>query len=150
MIVDLLRNDLGKVAVPGSIEVTSLCALQSFKGVHHLVSDISARLRQDVSPWQALASCFPGGSITGAPKREAMKVIAEQETYSRGIYCGSLGYLSAHGRLDFNIAIRTMVARDNQLYLSAGGGIVIDSSCSDEYEECFIKINAIMENAKSS
>lgn len=143
MIVDLLRNDLGKIAIPGSVCVKSLCAVQSFNSVHHLVSDISAQCRVDISLVDAFAACFPGGSITGAPKLEAMKIIAEQEPYARGVYCGSIGYFSNHGRFDTNIAIRTVTAGNNHLYLSAGGGIVIDSDCGQEYQECYTKIKAI-------
>ncbi|RMX03405.1 aminodeoxychorismate synthase component I [Legionella jordanis] len=143
MIVDLLRNDFGKIAEPGSVRVTSLCEIQSFRGVHHLVSHIEAVRKQDISPFAAFLDCFPGGSITGAPKLESMKVIAEQEKYARGVYCGSIVYLSRHGRFDSNIAIRTITARNNILHLSAGGGIVIDSDWEDEYCECLTKIAAI-------
>jgi para-aminobenzoate synthetase component 1 len=96
-----------------------------------------------VSPLQAFASCFPGGSITGAPKIEAMQVIAEHEPYARGVYCGSIGYISNHGRIDMNIAIRTITATKNTLYLAAGGAIVIDSDCDEEYAECFTKMAGI-------
>jgi para-aminobenzoate synthetase component I len=144
MIVDLLRNDLGKFAKPGSVQVTSLCEIQSFKEVHHLVSNIQAECMENITPLQAFAACFPGGSITGAPKQEAMRIIAEQEPFARGVYCGSIAYLSAHGRLDSNIAIRTIIAKQNSMYLPAGGGIVIDSNWEDEYRECFTKIAAIV------
>lgn len=143
MIVDLLRNDLGKIAKPNSVKVETLCAIQSFHSVHHLVSDIKANCLESVSPFEAFLSCFPGGSITGAPKLEAMRVINEQEGYSRGIYCGSLGYFSAHGRFDTNIAIRTLTACKEVLHLAAGGGVVIDSVMDDEYQECFTKILAV-------
>ncbi len=146
MIVDLMRNDLGRIAVPGSVRVESLCSVQSYHSVHHLVSDISAQCRTDCAPINALAACFPGGSITGAPKREAMKIIFEQEAYARGVYCGSIGYFSRHGRFDTNIAIRTITATKENMYLSAGGGIVIDSKCEEEYDECYTKIKAIVES----
>lgn len=144
MIVDLLRNDLGKIAKPGSVSVPNLFAVQSFNGVHHLVSDIHAETLDEIHPFQAFLSCFPGGSITGAPKLESMKIISEEETCSRGIYCGSIGYFSKHGRFDMNIAIRTITAKDNTLHLGAGGGLVIDSTCEEEYLECYTKISAIM------
>ena len=144
MIVDLLRNDLGKFAKPGSVKVTSLCELQSFRAVHHLVSHIQAEYDSSITPVEAFAACFPGGSITGAPKRESMRIISEQEPFSRGVYCGSIAYFSAHGRCDSNIAIRTLVAKQDTLYLSAGGGLVIDSQWEDEYRECFTKIAAIV------
>lgn len=144
MIVDLLRNDLGRIAQPGSVKVTNLCEIQSFSAVHHLVSDIEAQCLPNLHPFDAFMSCFPGGSITGAPKIESMTVINEQETYARGVYCGSIGYFSQHGRWDTNIAIRTVTAKDNILHLAAGGGIVIDSNSEDEYRECYTKIAAII------
>jgi len=144
MIVDLLRNDLGKFSKPSSVQVTALCELQSFKAVHHLVSTIQSQCKDNITLSEAFAACFPGGSITGAPKRESMRIIQEYEPFSRGIYCGSITYFSNHGRLDSNIAIRTVTAKDDSLYLSAGGGIVIDSGWKDEYRECFTKIAAIV------
>ncbi|WP_419418696.1 aminodeoxychorismate synthase component I [Legionella sp. D16C41] len=145
MIVDLMRNDLGKIAKVGTVNVSTLCAVESYQAVHHLVSHITADCVDIISPVAAFANCFPGGSITGAPKREAMQIIAEQERYRRGVYCGSIGYFSAHGQFDTNIAIRTMFAADNELYLAAGGGIVIDSIYDEEYEECFTKIAGILQ-----
>lgn len=143
MIVDLLRNDLGKIARPGSVQVSNLCTIQSYNTLHHLVSDVEAECLRQLRPFDAFLSCFPGGSITGAPKLEAMNIIREQEPYSRGVYCGSIGYFSRHGRFDTNIAIRTITAKNNSLHLGAGGGIVIDSQCEEEYRECYIKIEAI-------
>ncbi|MBA3535492.1 MAG: chorismate-binding protein, partial [Tatlockia sp.] len=99
---------------------------------------------EHLSALDAFSSCFPGGSITGAPKLEAMKIIAEQEAYARGVYCGSIGYFSCHGRFDTNIAIRTVLAKEETLHMAAGGGIVIDSNWKDEYLECFTKIAAIV------
>lgn len=148
MIVDLLRNDLGKIAKPGSVCVTSLCNLESYNSVHHLVSTIEAQCLPEIHPFDAFLSCFPGGSITGAPKREAMRIIHEQELYSRGVYCGALGYFSRHGYFDTNIAIRTITAKNNRLHLAAGGGLVIDSHVEDEYNECFIKIAAVINGLK--
>lgn len=148
MIVDLIRNDLGKIAQPGTVKVTSLCEIQSFQSVHHLVSDISANCLASISPMTAFMSCFPGGSITGAPKIESMKIISELEPYARGVYCGGIGYFSNHGRFDTNIAIRTITAKDEKLHLAAGGGIVIDSLSEDEYRECFTKIAAIINGLK--
>ncbi|HAT2058141.1 TPA: aminodeoxychorismate synthase component I [Legionella pneumophila] len=148
MIVDLLRNDLGKLAKAGSVKVMNLCHIQSFNAVHHLVSDIRALCKEDIHPIEAFFSCFPGGSITGAPKLETMKIISEQETYKREVYCGCIAYFSQHGRFDANIAIRTVTAKDNVLYLAAGGGIVIDSDWEDEYRECFTKITAVINGIK--
>lgn len=143
MIVDLLRNDLGKIAKPGTVQVKNLCAVHSYPSVHHLVSDITA-VSDSYHPFELFLSCFPGGSITGAPKLESMRIINEQEPHARGIYCGSIGYFSHHGRFDTNIAIRTITAKNNILHLAAGGGIVIDSNCEDEYRECYTKIAAIV------
>lgn len=148
MIVDLLRNDLGKIAKTGTVNVSNLCSIQSYNGVHHLVSDIEAECLETVPPFDALMSCFPGGSITGAPKLESMRIISEVEPNSRGIYCGSIGYFSFHGRFDTNIAIRTVTAKHSILHLAAGGGIVIDSNCEDEYSECYTKIAAIINGLK--
>lgn len=144
MIVDLLRNDFGKIARPGSVNVTSLCEVQSFSQVHHLVSQIEADCLDGLGGLDILKACFPGGSITGAPKRESMYIINEHEPFSRGVYCGSIAYFSSHGRFDSNIAIRTITAKEDTLYLSAGGGLVIDSNSRDEYQESLIKVSAII------
>lgn len=148
MIVDLLRNDFGKISYPGTVTVSNLCEIQSYNALHHLVSDIEAKCLDSIHPLEAFISCFPGGSITGAPKLESMRIINEQEDYARGIYCGSIGYFSQHGCFDSNIAIRTVTAKNNILHLAAGGGIVIDSVCKDEYRECYTKITAIINGLK--
>ena len=148
MIVDLLRNDLGKLAKAGSVRVNKLCETQSYNSVHHLVSDIEAECLPNLSLLDRFLACFPGGSITGAPKLESMRIINELELNGRGIYCGSIVYFSRHGRFDSNIAIRSLVAKNNILHLAAGGGIVIDSECEDEYLECYIKIKAIINGLK--
>ena len=142
MIVDLWRNDLTQIAEPKTVRVKALCQLESYRSVHHLVSHIEAKRHASINPLGAFLKCFPAGSITGAPKREAMHVIHEQEPYARGAYCGGMAYFSAHGRSDSNIAIRTLIAQNNQLSLSVGGGLVIDSVCADEYHECFHKIQS--------
>lgn len=144
MIVDLMRNDFGKIARPGSVKVNSLFDIESYTAVHHMVSHISAWCRLDISLWQAFEACFPGGSITGAPKLESMRVIAEQESFARGVYCGNIGYFSCHGRFDTSIAIRTITATNGILHMAAGGAIVMDSECNDEYQECFTKIAGIL------
>lgn len=144
MIVDLMRHDLAKVSQAGSVKPNRLFELQSFKSVHHLVSHIGAYRQPQHQAADAFFSCFPAGSITGAPKLEAMRIIAEQELVARGPYCGSIAYFSNHGYADSSVAIRTMVATDNHLYLQAGGGVVIDSVCEEEYQECLIKIEAIV------
>lgn len=146
MIVDLMRNDLSKVSIAGSVQVDALLECQSFQSVHHLVSHISSELKRGLSMGDIFKACFPGGSITGAPKLESMRIIDEQERYARGVYCGSMGYVSYHGDMDFNIAIRTMMAKKNHLYLQAGGGITVSSVCDDELAECYTKIQAIIDN----
>lgn len=141
MIVDLLRNDLGKVCRPGSISVPRLFELKSYYNVHHLVSTVTGRLERGRDAWDTLAACFPGGSITGAPKRRAMEIIDELEGRPRGVYCGSIGYYSANGGMDTNIAIRTVVHRDGDLEVWGGGGIVADSEPEEEYRESLDKIS---------
>ncbi|WLQ16915.1 aminodeoxychorismate synthase component I [Hahella aquimaris] len=145
MIVDLLRNDLGKISNIGSVKVEKLCALETYSNVHHLVSTVTSTLRDDVSPFAALISCSPGGSITGAPKKRAMEIIDELEGHARSAYCGSVFYLSNDGRMDSNIAIRTMTCRQGDMHVWGGGGIVADSNCLAEYNESVVKIRHIVE-----
>lgn len=144
MIVDLLRNDLGRSCVTGSVVVEKLFELQSFATVHHLVSSIRGQLRPELTPLDALRHCFPGGSITGAPKRRAMQIIDELEPRSRAVFCGAIGYVDANGRMDTNITIRTLLARENMLYAWAGGGIVADSDCEAEFAETENKIMPLL------
>ncbi|MEH6395765.1 aminodeoxychorismate synthase component I [Pseudoalteromonas sp.] len=144
MIVDLLRNDLGKVAKPGSVHVPSLFAIESFPAVHHLVSTVTAQLADDKTAVDQLKAAFPGGSITGAPKIRAMEIIEELEPHRRSIYCGSIGYLSACGNMDTSITIRTLVCHNQHIYCWAGGGIVADSQVDLEYQETYDKVNKIL------
>jgi para-aminobenzoate synthetase component 1 len=144
MIVDLMRNDISRCCELGSVKVDRLMGLESFNTVHHLVSDISGCLASGFDGVDLLAACFPGGSITGAPKIRAMEIIDELEKHNRSVYCGSIGYIGCDGHMDMNIAIRTMVCSDNKIYCYAGGGIVDDSSCESEYMECTIKIEKLM------
>jgi len=139
MIVDLLRNDLGKSCCTGSVRVPKLFAVESYATVHHLVSVIEGELCGESDALKLLRDCFPGGSITGAPKLRAMQIIEELEPCRRGIYCGSIGYIGYDGNMDSNIVIRTALHRDGKLYYSAGGGIVRDSECEAEYQETFDK-----------
>lgn len=143
MITDLLRNDLGQVCEFGSVAVDEMLQLETLEQVHHLVSTVSGRLRDDCGPVDALAACFPGGSITGAPKRRAMEIIAELEGAPRGLYCGAIGYLGYNGESQFNIAIRTMVREGGTLHFHAGAGIVADSDPLKEYEETLHKAAGI-------
>lgn len=145
MIVDLLRNDLGRCCVTGSICADPLLELQSFPTVHHLVSTVTGRLKGGISPIEALLGCFPGGSITGAPKHRAMEIIAELEPHRRGAYCGSVFYLSANGRMDSNIVIRSFVCEGNEIRGWAGGGIVADSVCEEEFQETEEKIGKLLQ-----
>lgn len=140
MIVDLMRNDLGKICEPGSIHVPKLFDVESYPNVHHLVSTVTGKLKADVSAIDALNACFPGGSITGAPKIAAQNIITELEPHARHVYCGSIGYITPEGDMDINIAIRTGVVTEDRFYFWAGGGIVKDSVCEDEYQECLDKV----------
>jgi len=142
MIVDLLRNDLSKTC--HRIEVPQLCELQSFANVHHLVSTVTGRLNPEASELDLLAGCFPGGSITGAPKLRAMEIIDELEPCRRSVYCGSLGYLSADGGMDTSIAIRTLVSDRGRIHCWGGGGIVADSDPQEEYRESLAKVAMLM------
>lgn len=144
MIVDLLRNDFGRVCEPGSIAVPELFELQSFAMVHHLVSTITGKLDEDKDALDLLAAVFPGGSITGAPKHRAMQIIQELEPNERDVYCGSIFYLSADGNLDSNILIRTLLCRDSKVYCWGGGGIVLDSTAESEWQEIDNKIGRLL------
>ncbi|MBI2970106.1 MAG: aminodeoxychorismate synthase component I, partial [Gammaproteobacteria bacterium] len=144
MIVDLLRNDIGKNCRIGSVSVPKLFALESFATVHHLVSTVTGRLAEGKQALDLLRGCFPGGSITGAPKLRAMEIIEELEPQRRSVYCGSLGYIGFDGNMDSNIAIRTAIHKDNRLYYWAGGGIVADSKPEAEYEESHVKAVAFL------
>lgn len=139
MIVDLMRNDLGKIAKPGSVKVDKLFDIMTLSYAHHMVSQVSAELSEHTHPFEALLACFPGGSITGAPKRAAMQAIHGLEPHPRHLYCGSIGYLTAQGSLRSNIAIRTGIVQDGMMTFWAGGGLVLDSEVASEYEECMTK-----------
>jgi para-aminobenzoate synthetase component 1 len=149
MIVDLLRNDIGKNCEIGSVKATQLFQLQSFANVHHLVSIITGQLAQDKSALDLLRGCFPGGSITGAPKLRSMQIIEELEPHQRGLYCGAIGYIGFDGNMDTNIAIRTAVYRHTQagvgeINFYAGGGIVADSTMDKEYVETLDKASSML------
>ena len=144
MIVDLLRNDIGKNCETGSVMVPRLFALESFATVHHLVSTVTGRLAQGRHALDLLRGAFPGGSITGAPKLRAMQIIEELETCRRSVYCGAIGYAGFDGNMDTNIAIRTLVHKEDRIFFWAGGGIVADSEPDSEYMECHTKAEAII------
>lgn len=139
MIVDLLRNDLGKSCVPGSVRVPRLFEVESFANVHHLVSTVEGRLAEGRDALHVLRDCFPGGSVTGAPKLRAMQIIEQLEPHRRGVYCGAIGYVGFDGNMDTNIAIRTLVHADNEICCWAGGGIVADSEVGAEFQETLDK-----------
>jgi para-aminobenzoate synthetase component 1 len=145
MIVDLLRNDLSRVAQPGSVEVPALCALESHPTVHHLVSTVTARLESGCDALDLLAAALPGGSITGAPKVRAMQIIRELEPVPRGVYCGAIGYISWQGDMRMSVAIRTLTRRDGVAHIHAGGGVVLDSDPAAEYEETLDKARALLQ-----
>jgi para-aminobenzoate synthetase component I len=148
MIVDLLRNDLGRVCKIGTIEASNLFELQSFSNVHHLVSTIQGDLEDGLNGVDVLKACFPGGSITGAPKIRAMEIINELEQSRRSIYCGNIAYFSAHGTMDSSIMIRTVLLTDNKIYCWGGGGIVSESNKKCEYAESITKVKKLLDNIK--
>jgi anthranilate synthase component 1 len=144
MLVDLGRNDLSRVCVPGSVRVERLMEPERYSHVTHLVSEVVGELRDDVTPFELLRACFPAGTVSGAPKVRAMQVISELEGYRRGVYAGAVGYVLPDRRaLDTCIAIRTLVLRDGVAYLQAGGGIVADSDPAAEHQECLNKLAAL-------
>ena len=145
MIADLVRNDLGRVCDTGSVRVASLCALESFATVHHLVTTIAGRLRKDADRIDLLRALFPGGSMTGAPKVRAMEIIDELEGEERGVYSGGIGYLSLDGGMDFNIVIRTILCASGLAHMRVGGAIVADSDPETEHRETLHKARALLE-----
>ncbi|HAJ89873.1 MAG TPA: aminodeoxychorismate synthase, component I [Rhodospirillaceae bacterium] len=150
MIVDLLRNDLSQICTDESVMVDKLCALQSFAGLHHLVSEVSGQLKSGITPMDALNACFPGGSITGAPKIEAIKILEDIEAMPRDIYCGSIGWIGTDGAMDMNIAIRTLIVSDDTLSFGVGGGITALSDPDAEYQETLLKADKILKSFEAS
>lgn len=143
MIVDLVRHDLSKVALPGTIRVPELFSLHQFETVHQLISTVEGRVDPEQDPVGILQACFPMGSMTGAPKIRAMQVIEELEEYKRGIYSGAIGYLAPSGDFDFNVVIRTAILNDDRLFYPVGGAITSDSDPQDELEETWVKVRAL-------
>lgn len=139
MIVDLMRNDLSKSCKLGSVKVPRLFIVHSFANVHHLISTVTGKLKRGLHALDLLRDCFPGGSITGAPKIRSMQIIEELEPHRRGLYCGAIGYVGVDGSLETNIAIRTIVVKDGIARFSAGGGLVVDSELEDEHQELLDK-----------
>ena len=145
MIVDLLRNDLGRSCRTGSVSVPELFSLESYPNVHHLVSSVTGTLADDKDALDLIAGSFPGGSITGAPKIRAMQIIDELEPTRRGLYCGSLVYLDVRGEMDSSIAIRSLLVKDGQVCCWGGGGIVADSQWEAEYQESLTKVRVLLQ-----
>ncbi len=145
MIVDLVRNDLSKIAVKGSVEVVELCKIYSFMQVHQMISTISAQIPSDTNSVDAVKSLFPMGSMTGAPKYTAMKIIEEQETFKRGLYSGAVGFFDPQGNFDFNVIIRSIIYNSKKRYVSfsVGSAITAKSIPENEYEECLVKAKAM-------
>jgi para-aminobenzoate synthetase component 1 len=139
MIVDLERNDLGRVCSFGSVQVEDLKRVETYSNLHHMVSTISGIVKDGIDPIDCIRAAFPGGSITGAPKLRAMEIINEVEPVPRWVYTGSIGYIGFDGGMDMNIAIRTAFVFDGKIYFSVGGGIVADSDPLAEYEETLLK-----------
>jgi para-aminobenzoate synthetase component 1 len=144
MIVDLMRNDLSRVCAPGSVQAPVLCGLESFAAVHHLVSVVTGQLREGACAVDLLKACFPGGSITGAPKIRAMEIIHQLEPSARGPYCGAIAWLGFDGAMDSSIVIRTLVLNGGEAAAQAGGGIVADSQPAEEYEESLGKAASLL------
>jgi anthranilate synthase component 1 len=144
MLLDLGRNDIGRVSEPGTVQVSQLMDVERYSHVMHLVSHVSGRLRPEMTPYDALRACFPAGTVSGAPKIRAMEIIAELELEQRGPYAGAVGYFDLSGNLDTAITIRTIVMKDGVAHVQAGGGIVFDSVPEREYQESVNKAQALM------
>jgi len=144
MLVDLGRNDIGRVSEPGTVAVSDLMEVERYSHVMHLVTHVQGKLRKDMTAFDALRACFPAGTVSGAPKIRAMEIIAEFEPEKRGPYAGAVGYFSFNGNMDMAIAIRTMALKDGIAYVQAGGGIVYDSVPALEYEESMNKARGLL------
>jgi anthranilate synthase component 1 len=144
MLLDLARNDVGRVSKIGSIEVSEFMEIERYSHVMHLVTNVAGQLREDVSPFAALRAGFPAGTVSGAPKIRAMEIISELEGSQRGVYAGAVGYFSHSGNQETAIALRTMVIKDGRAYVQAGGGVVADSTPENEYQESLNKARALL------
>ena len=145
MLIDLERNDIGRVCIPGSIEVNELMSLESYQYVHHIVSNVKGTIRQGITPVDIIKAVFPGGTITGCPKVRCMEIIAELEQSPRGAYTGSMGYINKDGSMDLNILIRTLVVDKDEISIRAGAGIVHDSIAANELDETRIKARGLLQ-----
>ena len=144
MLLDLGRNDIGRVSEPGTVQVTQLMDVERYSHVMHMVSHVTGRLREGYTSYDALRACFPAGTVSGAPKIRAMEIIAELEPDKRGPYSGAVGYFDMSGNMDTAITIRTLVIKDGMAYAQAGGGIVFDSTPEEEYQETLDKASALL------
>src|SRR5260370_6407498 len=144
MLVDLGSNDVGRVSITGSVQVSQFMEIERYSHVMHLVSNVTGQLRPGLTPYDALRAGFPAGTVSGAPKIRAMEIISELEEEQRGVYAGAVGYFSHSGNLDTAIALRTMVMQKGRAYIQAGGGIVADSDPADEYQESMNKARALL------
>ena len=144
MLVDLGRNDVGRVSIPGSVKVSQFMEIERYSHVMHLVSNVKGQLRPELTSYDALRAGFPAGTVSGAPKIRAMEIISQLEGEQRGIYAGAVGYFSHSGNLDTAITLRTMVIQNDRAYIQAGGGIVADSNPSEEYQESMNKAKALL------
>ena len=144
MLVDLARNDVGRISEPGTVQVTQFMDIERYSHVMHLVSHVQGKLREGLTQYDALRACFPAGTVSGAPKIRAMEIIAELEPDKRGPYAGAVGYFDFSGNIDTAIAIRTIVIKDGTAYVQAGAGIVADSVPANEYRECLNKMQAML------
>ena len=144
MLVDLARNDVGRVSIPGSVQVSEFMEVERYSHVMHLVSNITGQLRDDMTPYEALRAGFPAGTVSGAPKIRAMEIISELEGEQRGVYAGAVGYFSHSGNQETAIALRTMVIKDGRAYIQAGCGVVADSDPTAEYQESLNKARALL------
>jgi anthranilate synthase component 1 len=144
MLVDLARNDVGRVSDIGTVQVTNLMEVERYSRVMHLVSHVAGRLKAEFTPYDALKACFPTGTLSGAPKIRAMEIISELEGQKRGPYGGAVGYFGFSGNIDTAITLRTSVIKDGVAYVQAGGGIVADSTPEDEYQETLDKAGALL------
>ncbi|HEB86212.1 MAG TPA: aminodeoxychorismate synthase, component I, partial [Gammaproteobacteria bacterium] len=144
MLIDLERNDLGRICQPGSVKVDELMTMESYAHVHHIVSNVRGQLREDITPAQVIRAVFPGGTITGCPKERCMAIIAELEQEARGAYTGSMGYLNLNGDMDLNILIRTITLDEDHITLRAGAGLVADSDAQKELQETAHKARGML------
>jgi len=144
MLVDLARNDVGRVSIPGTMQVSEFMDIERYSHVMHLVTNVSGQLRENVTPFDALRAGFPAGTVSGAPKIRAMEIISELEGEQRGVYAGAGGYFSHSGNQETAIALRTMVIKNGGAYVQAGGGVVADSDPATEYQESLNKARAVL------